>query len=63
MKPSWTRVKPVWKSLNTAEQTRIVCALVERAGYDGRTGRIAVTFRSAGFKELRGMVKSNEDEQ
>jgi site-specific DNA recombinase len=43
---------PVWKSLNTGEQTRIIRALVERVGYDGRTGKVAVTFRSAGFKAL-----------
>ena len=45
---------PVWKSLNTNEQTRIVRMLVERVGYDGRTGKVAVTFRSAGFKALCG---------
>ena len=43
---------PVWKSLNTNEQTRIVRTLIERVGYDGRTGKVAVTFRSAGFKDL-----------
>ncbi len=43
---------PVWKSLNTSEQTRIIRALVERVRYDGRTGKVAVTFRSAGFKAL-----------
>ena len=51
---------PVWKALNTGEQTRIVCALVERVGYDGRTGKIAVTFRSAGFKELCEMVNDEQ---
>lgn len=42
----------VWKSLNTNEQTRIVQAIIERVGYDGRTGKVAITFRSAGFKAL-----------
>lgn len=51
---------PVWKALNTAEQTRIVRALVERVGYDGRTGKVAVTFRSAGFKELCGVVNGEQ---
>jgi site-specific DNA recombinase len=41
---------PVWKSLNTNEQTRIIRTVIERVGYDGRTGKVAVTFRSAGFK-------------
>ena len=45
---------PVWKSLNTNEQTRIIRMLVDRVGYDGRTGKVAVTFRSAGFKALCG---------
>jgi site-specific DNA recombinase len=45
---------PVWKSLNTHEQTRIIRAVVERVGYDGRTGKVAVTFRSVGFKALCG---------
>ena len=45
---------PVWKSLNTNEQTRIVRMLIERVGYDGRTGKVAVMFRSAGFKALCG---------
>jgi site-specific DNA recombinase len=45
---------PVWKSLNTNEQTRVIRMLIERVGYDGRTGKVAVTFRSAGFKALCG---------
>ena len=51
---------PVWKALNSAEQTRIVRALVERVGYDGRTGKIAVTFRSSGFKDLCEMVNDEQ---
>lgn len=51
---------PVWKSLNTNEQTRIVRMLIERVGYDGRTGKVAVTFRSAGFKAL---CEGNHEEQ
>jgi site-specific DNA recombinase len=45
---------PVWKSLNTSEQTRVVRAIIERVGYDGRSGKVAVTFRAAGFKALSG---------
>jgi site-specific DNA recombinase len=45
---------PVWKCLNTNEQTRIVRTLIERVGYDGRTGKVAVSFRSSGLKELCG---------
>jgi site-specific DNA recombinase len=54
---------PVWKTLNTSEQSRIIRALVERVGYDGRTGKIAVTFRSAGFKTLCDAVENNADKQ
>jgi site-specific DNA recombinase len=43
---------PVWQSLNTAEQTRLIRTVIDRIGYDGRTGRIAVTFRAAGFKAI-----------
>ena len=50
----------MWKSLNTGEQTRIVRALVERVGYDGRGGKIAVTFRAAGFKDLCEMVNDEQ---
>jgi site-specific DNA recombinase len=52
---------PVWKWLHAAEQTRIVRALIKRVGYDGRTGRVAVTFRSAGFKSLCETVEANAD--
>ena len=44
---------PVWKSLSTNEQTLITRTVVERVGYDGRTGKVlAVTFRSGAFKAL-----------
>jgi site-specific DNA recombinase len=51
---------PVWKSLNSSEQARIVRALVDRVGYHGRTGKIAVTFRAAGFKDLCEMVSDEQ---
>ena len=44
--------EPVWNSLRTHQQTRIVNLLVERVGYDGRTGKITVAFRSQGMREL-----------
>ncbi|MCX6630876.1 MAG: hypothetical protein NTW28_24950, partial [Candidatus Solibacter sp.] len=60
LKQALVAFDPVWKSLNTGEQTRIVRALVERVGYDGRTGKIAVTFRSSGFKDLCEMVNDEQ---
>jgi site-specific DNA recombinase len=44
--------EPVWKSMNAMEQIRLIRAIVERVGYDGRTGRVALTFSSAGFKAI-----------
>lgn len=42
----------VWESLSPREQTRIVRFLVERVVYDGRDGKVTVTFRSPGVKAL-----------
>jgi site-specific DNA recombinase len=39
-------------SLTTKEQEQLIQMLVSRIGYDGRTGRVTVNFRSAGAKEL-----------
>jgi len=47
-----TAFAPVWESLSPREQTRIVRLLVERVGYDGRDGKVTVTFRSPGIKAL-----------
>ena len=44
--------EPIWKSLTTREQSRLINLLIEKVGYDGRTGKITVSFRSAGLKEL-----------
>jgi site-specific DNA recombinase len=43
---------PVWSALNTVEQARLIRAVIDRVGYDGRTGKIAVTFRAGGFKAI-----------
>ena len=43
---------PVWESLAPREQSRIVRLLVERVGYDGRDGKVIVTFHSPGVKAL-----------
>ena len=63
LKQALTSFDPIWKSLNTSEQSRIIRVLVERVGYDGRTGKVAVTFRSAGFKTLCDVVENNADKQ
>jgi len=46
------RFEPVWNSLRTHQQTRMVNLLVERVGYDGRSGKVTVAFRSQGMREL-----------
>jgi site-specific DNA recombinase len=43
---------PVWSALNTGEQSQLIRAVVDRVGYDGRNGKIAVTFRAGGFKAI-----------
>jgi site-specific DNA recombinase len=43
---------PVWSALNAGEQARLIRAVIDRVGYDGRTGKIAVTFRAGGFKAI-----------
>ena len=54
---------PVWDSLTLREQTRIVQLLVERVGYDGSTGKVAITFHPSGIKTLAndGANSNSED--
>ena len=42
----------VWKAMNLDEQRNLLRQLVEKVGYDGRTGKVTVSFKSAGVKEL-----------
>ena len=42
----------IWSSLITREQEQLIQLLVAKVGYDGRTGKVTVNFRSAGAKEL-----------
>jgi hypothetical protein len=43
---------PVWDSLPPREQSRIIRLLLERITYDGRDGKVTVTFHSPGIKAL-----------
>jgi site-specific DNA recombinase len=43
---------PVWDALFPKEQARILRLLVERVGYDGGKGTLAITFRPTGIKAL-----------
>ena len=42
----------VWKAMNLEEQRALLRQLVEKVGYDGRTGKVTVSFKSSGVKEL-----------
>ncbi len=42
----------VWKAMSLQEQRTFLGHLVEKVGYDGRTGKVIVSFKSAGLKEL-----------
>jgi site-specific DNA recombinase len=42
----------IWSSLLAREQEQLIQLLVAKVGYDGRTGKVTVNFRSAGAKEL-----------
>ncbi len=43
---------PVWDTLSSKEQARVLRLLIERVAYDGEKGTLAVTFRNAGIKTL-----------
>jgi site-specific DNA recombinase len=42
----------MWKAMNLEEQRGLLRQLVEKVGYDGRTGKVTVSFKSVGVKEL-----------
>jgi site-specific DNA recombinase len=42
----------VWKAMNLDEQRDLLGQLVEKVGYDARTGKVTVSFKSAVVKEL-----------
>jgi site-specific DNA recombinase len=42
----------LWKAMNIQEQGLLLRQLIEKVGYEGRTGKVTVSFKSAGLKEL-----------
>ncbi|MFO0935524.1 MAG: recombinase family protein [Gemmataceae bacterium] len=46
------RFAPIWQSLNTREQARLIRLLVEMVEFDGETGKLAIRFRPAEFRTL-----------
>lgn len=54
------RFDPVWEQMNSHEQERFVRALVEQVRYDGKTGNVTVSFKSAGLKHLCGFAHAED---
>lgn len=42
----------LWRALNIQEQGLLLRQLIEKVGYEGRTGKVTVSFKSASIKEL-----------
>ena len=51
---------PVWESLTSREQARVVQLLVERVDYDGARGKVAITFHPTGIKALADELAGKE---
>jgi site-specific DNA recombinase len=43
---------PVWDALTPHEQAHVIGLLVERVDYDGRQGKVSITFHTAGIQTL-----------
>jgi len=43
---------PLWANMTTVEQARIVHLLIERIDYDGKAGKVGITFSPAGVRTL-----------
>ena len=52
----------VWEALPVAEQARLVQRLVQRVEYDGREGKVAITFHSPDNQNSNGESTSKEND-
>ncbi len=43
---------PVWNTLTSTEQSRLIHLLVERVEFDGEAGAVSITFHPTGIKDL-----------
>ena len=41
----------LWAKMTTDEQVALVRQLIDRVGYDGRTGKMKISFHSEGIKQ------------
>lgn len=54
---------PVWKSLDSREQARIIRTLIERIAYNGKTNKLKVRFHSEAIRRMcRGAAKDGATE-
>jgi hypothetical protein len=51
----------VWRAMNIEEQRALLGQLVEKVGYDGRTGKVKLSFKSVGLRNW--FRKGQADEQ
>jgi site-specific DNA recombinase len=54
---------PIWGTLTPNEQARVIELLVERVEYDGRDGRVTVTFHPTGIKALADELAEHQTER
>jgi site-specific DNA recombinase len=52
----------LWDCLTPREQARVIELLVERVAYDGRAGKVAITFRPTGIKTLASELAERKGE-
>jgi site-specific DNA recombinase len=57
------RFDPIWTSLSTMEQARVLNLLVEQVRYDGSQGKLAIAFRPNGIKALGDEMAVQTQEQ
>jgi site-specific DNA recombinase len=44
----------LWKAMNMREQGLLLRQMIEKVGYEGRTGKVTVSFKSASIRQLSG---------
>jgi site-specific DNA recombinase len=52
LRTALAQFEPVWEALNSWERVRIICTLIERVAYNGKTNKVSVSFCSAGIREM-----------
>jgi site-specific DNA recombinase len=54
---------PLWESLTSREQARIVQLLVQQVDYDGAEGQVSITFHPSGIKTLADELAQHHPEE